>query len=205
VTVATVHGRPYYKIITALKLMDIRFDSLSPEEAAVSNAKVIITTEDEAQIVRRKDVLLDTELDKCPTILKAKILRNIMGDYHDDQLTIGIDPGDRIGISIIYLHNEIDSIVESSPTSTIHLISPLLSGIVSKKKIIRIGDGNMDMAERLASMIKLKFRDLVEIEIVDEYGTSLPRNIDANRRGIRDRSSARAIALRKGRPYNIAP
>ena len=101
--------------------MDIRFDSLSPEEAAVSNAKVIITTEDEAQIVRRKDVLLDTELDKCPTILKAKILRNIMGDYHDDQLTIGIDPGDRIGISIIYLHNEIDSIVESSPTSTIHL------------------------------------------------------------------------------------
>ncbi|MFL6315924.1 MAG: hypothetical protein ACJ72F_01260 [Nitrososphaeraceae archaeon] len=185
--------------------MDIRFDSLSPEEAAVSNAKVIITTEDEAQIVRRKDVLLDTELDECPTILKAKILRNIMGDYHDDQLTIGIDPGDRIGISIIYLHNEIDSIVESSPTSTIHLISPLLSGIVSKKKIIRIGDGNMDMAERLATMIKLKFRDLVEIEIVDEYGTSLPRNIDANRRGIRDRSSARAIALRKGRPYNIAP
>ncbi|MFL6430975.1 MAG: hypothetical protein ACJ71X_05910 [Nitrososphaeraceae archaeon] len=205
VAVATVHGRPYYKIITALKLMDIRFDSLSPEEAAVSNAKVIITTEDEAQIVRRKDVLLDTELDKCPTILKAKILRNIMGDYHDDQLTIGIDPGDRIGISIIYLHNEIDSIVESSPTSTIHLISPLLSGIVSKKKIIRIGDGNMDMAERLATMIKLKFRDLVEIEIVDEYGTSLPRNIDANRRGIRDRSSARAIALRRGRPYNIAP
>jgi hypothetical protein len=205
VAVATVHGRPYYKIISALKLMDIRFDSLSPEEAAVSNAKVIITTEDEAQIVRRKDVLLDTELDKCPTLLKAKILRNIMGDFHDDQLTIGIDPGDRIGISIIYLHNEIDSIVESSLTSTIHLISPLLSGIVSKKKIIRIGDGNIDMARRLANMIKLRFTDLVEIEIVDEYGTSLPRNIDANRRGIRDRSSARAIALRKGRPYNIAP
>jgi hypothetical protein len=204
VTVATVHGRPYYKITTALKLMDIRFDSLSPEEAAVSNSKVIITTENEAEIVRRKDVLLDTELDKCPTLLKAKILRNIMGDYHDDQLTIGIDPGDRIGISIIYLHNEIESIVESSLMSTIHLISALLSGIMSKKKIIRIGDGNIDMAERLANMIKLKFMDVVEIEIVDEYGTSLPRNIDINRRGIRDRSSARAIALRKGRPYKIA-
>jgi hypothetical protein len=184
--------------------MDIRFDSLSPEEAAVSNSKVIITTENEAQIVRRKDVLLDTELDKCPTLLKAKILRNVMGDYHDDQLTIGIDPGDRIGISIIYLHNEIESIVESSLMSTIHLISALLSGIMSKKKIIRIGDGNIDMAERLANMIKLKFMDAVEIEIVDEYGTSLPRNIAINRRGIRDRSSARAIALRKGRPYKIA-
>ncbi|HYZ51202.1 MAG TPA: hypothetical protein VE593_09970, partial [Nitrososphaeraceae archaeon] len=81
VTVATVYGRPYYKIITALKLMDIQFDSLSPQEAAVSNAKVIITTEDEAEIVRRKDVLLDTELDNCPAVLKAKILKTLMGDY----------------------------------------------------------------------------------------------------------------------------
>ena len=92
VTVATVYGRPYYKIINALKLMDLRFESLSPEQAASSNAKIIITTKDEAEIVRRKDVLLDTELDRYPVLIKAKILRNIMGSYHDDQLTIGIDP-----------------------------------------------------------------------------------------------------------------
>ena len=42
--------------------MDLRFESLSPEQAAVSNAKIIITTEDEAHIVKRKDVLLDSEL-----------------------------------------------------------------------------------------------------------------------------------------------
>jgi hypothetical protein len=185
--------------------MDIQFDSLSPQEAAVSNAKVIITTKGEAEIVNRKDVLLDTELDKCPAVLKAKILRSIMGYHHDDQLTIGVDPGDRIGISIIYLHNEIESKVESSVTSTMRVISPLLSGIPSKKKVIRIGDGNICMAERLAKMLKLRFMDQVEIEIVDEYGTSLPRNIDANRRGIRDKSSARAIALRRGRPYKITP
>lgn len=183
--------------------MDIRFDSLSPQEAAVSNAKIIITTKAEAEIVNRKDALLDTELDKCPAVLKAKILRSIMGYNHDDQLTIGIDPGDRIGISIIYLHNEIESKVESSINSTMRAISPLLSGIPSKKKVIRIGDGNICMAERLAKVLKLKFMDQVEIELVDEYGTSLPRNIGANRRGIRDQSSARAIALRRGRPYKI--
>ena len=201
VTVATVYGRPYYKITTALKLMDIQFESLSPQEAAVSNAKVIITTEDEAEIVRRKDVLLDTELDNCPAVLKAKILKTLMGDYHDDELTIGIDPGERIGISVIYLHNEIDSILESSITSTIRVISSLLLGIASKKKIIRIGDGNIGMAQSLAKLVRLKFMDRVEIEIVNEHGTSLPRNIEANRRGIRDKSSARVIALRKGRSY----
>jgi hypothetical protein len=200
--VATVYGRSYYKIINALKLMDLRFESLSPQQAAESNAKIIITTKDEAEIVRRKDVLLDTELDKYPILLKAKVLRSIMGSYHDDQLTIGIDPGNRIGISIIYLHNEIDSVVESSLNSTIQLISVLLSGIRSKKKIVRIGDGNITMANQIASMIKTKFNDLVDIEIVDERGTSLPQNTDANRRGIRDRSSARTIAFRKGKSFN---
>src|SRR5918911_2646284 len=202
VTVATVYGRPYYKIISALKLMDIQFDSLSPQEAAVSNAKVIITTKGEAEIVNRKDVLLDSELDKCPAVLKAKILRSIMGYHHDDQLTIGIDPGNRIGISVIYLHNEIESVVESSLNSTIQLISVLLSGIRSKKKIVRIGDGNVDMATHIGWMIKTRFGELVDIEIVDEHGTSLPQNIDGNRRGIRDKSSARTIALRRGWPFN---
>ncbi|MGA7043850.1 MAG: hypothetical protein WCF03_17945 [Nitrososphaeraceae archaeon] len=202
ITVATVYGRSYYKIINALKLMDLRFDSLSPEQAAESNAKIIITTKDEAEIVRRKDVLLDTELDKYPILLKAKVLRSIMGSYHDDQLTIGIDPGNRIGISIIYLHNEIDSVVESSLNSTIQLISILLAGIRSKKKIVRIGDGNINMAKQIASMIKMRFGDLVDIEIVDERGTSLPQNTDTNRRGIRDKSSARTIALRRGKSFN---
>ncbi|MDQ3561432.1 MAG: hypothetical protein M3382_00350, partial [Thermoproteota archaeon] len=63
ITVATIRGRPYYNITCALRLMDLQFDSLSPEEAAVSNAKVIITTQDEAGIVNKKGiVMIDTEL-----------------------------------------------------------------------------------------------------------------------------------------------
>jgi hypothetical protein len=182
--------------------MDLRFESVSPQQAAESNAKVIITTKDEAEIVKRKDVLFDTELDKYPVLLKAKILRCVTASYHDDQLTIGIDPGNRIGISIIYLHNEIESVVESSLSSAIQLISVSLSGILSKKKIVRIGDGNISMAKQIAWMIKMRFRNLVNVEIVDEHGTSLPQNTDANRRGIRDRSSARTIALRRGISFN---
>ena len=201
VAVATVYGRPYYKIINALKLMEIEFESLSPQEAALSNAKIIITTRDEAEIVRRKDVLLDSELDDYPVFMKAKILRNIMGPYHDDQLTIGIDPGVRIGISVIFLHNEIESIVESSPEAAIKLVTHLLSRIRSKKKIVRIGNGNIAMARQMALILKTKFKELIEIEIVDEHGTSLPQNTDANRRGARDKASARTIALRRGIPF----
>jgi hypothetical protein len=181
--------------------MEMEFESLSPEEAALSNAKIIITTKDEAAIVRRKDVLLDTELDDYPVFTKAKILRNMMGPYHDDQLTIGIDPGVRIGISVIFLHNEIESIVESSPEAAIKLVSHLLSRIISNKKIVRIGNGNIAMARQIALILKTKFKELIEIEIVDERGTSLPQNTEANRRGARDIASARTIALRRGRLF----
>jgi predicted RNase H-like nuclease (RuvC/YqgF family) len=191
--VATIRGRPYYNITSALKLMEMQFDSLSPEEAASSSAKVIITTRDEAIIVNRKGaVMLDTEL---------AILKSIIGDRADDQLTIGIDPGSRIGISAIYLHQEISSAVESTPEDAVDQVSAMLGGIESHKKVVKIGDGDISMARQIARMIKMKFHSNVSVEIVDEHGTS--QNADANRRGARDRSSARTIAFRSGRSFTL--
>lgn len=182
--------------------MEMQFDSLSPQEAAVSNAKVIITTRDEAIIVNRKGaVMFDTELAKYPAIAKAKILRSIVGDRADDQLTIGIDPGSRIGISAIYLHQEIASAVESSPQAAVDQVSAMLGGIESHKKVVKIGDGDITMARQIACMLKMKFRDYLSVEIVDEHGTS--QNAEANRRGARDRSSARSIAFRSGRTFTL--
>jgi hypothetical protein len=206
ITVATVRGRPYYNITCALRLMELQFDSLSPEEAAVSNAKVIITTQDEASIVNKKGiVMIDTELEKYPAIAKAKILRSIMGErVIDDQLTIGIDPGSRIGISAIYLHHEVSSaVIESSLHDAINHVAVILGGIDSRKKVVKIGDGNIAMAMQIAQNLKKKFKDGVSIEIVDEHGTSLPQYADANRRGIRDKSSARAIAFRSGKKFAL--
>jgi hypothetical protein len=191
-------GRSYYKITSALKSMEMKYESIAPEEASSSEAKVIITTLAEAcRVGSNKAVVLDTELDS-PAVAKAKILRSIVGAAMDDQLTIGVDPGNRIGISIIYLHEEIASLLESSPQSAVEQISALLGGIGSKHKVVKIGDGNMRMAGQLAWAIKKKFHE-VRVEIVDEHGTS--QNAEINKRGARDRSSARTIAFRTGRAY----
>jgi hypothetical protein len=183
--------------------MNLQFESLSPQEAALSDAKVIITTKHEAEIFKRKDILLDTELEKFPILMKAKILRYSMGPRYSDLLTIGIDPGKRIGVSIIYMHNEIACFVESSPSKVVQLVSDLLAGIDSKKKTVRIGDGDLYMARLIATILKSRFDNLVDIEIVDEWGTSFPRNTGKNRRGVRDISSARKIALRNGRIFKL--
>lgn len=180
--------------------MDMQYDSISPEEAALSNAKVIITTRDEAGIVNRNvAVMLDTDLEKYPAVAKAKILRSIAGPQADDQLLVGIDPGSRIGISVIYLKQEISSTVESSPEDAVEQVSALLGGIASRKKVVKIGDGDIRMARLLARALKFRFKDNVHVELVDERGTS--QNAEANRRGARDRSSARTIAFRSGKVF----
>ena len=180
--------------------MNLAYHSVSPQEASASGAKVIITTRDELALIENaKAVMLDTELAKYPAVAKAKILRNMRGSLLDDQLVIGVDPGSRIGISVIYLNEEIHSFLESSPLDAVEQISRLLGGIDSRRRVVRIGDGNIRMARHMGRMLKERFGITVHVEIVDEHGTSSPANTDANRRGLRDRSSARNIAFRSGK------
>jgi RNase H-fold protein (predicted Holliday junction resolvase) len=62
---------------------------------------------------------------------------------------------------------------------------------------VKIGDGDIRMARLIARAIKFRFKNNVHVELVDERGTS--QNAEANRRGARDRSSARTIAFRTGK------
>ncbi len=203
VIVATLSGRSYYKITSTLRSLDLNFLSLSPEEAALSDAKIIITTSDESKIVNRSDVFLDTQLEQFPLSVKAKILQNLMNSYGstNDQLIIGIDPGERIGVSILYCHFELDKVILSSVHSTVEKVSFILSSINSSTKIVRIGDGSLTLSYQIAEILKSYFKDKVIVEIVNEHGTSLRQGTEKNRRGIRDISSARKIAYRKGRIY----
>ncbi len=199
--VATLYGKPYYKIISALKSLGLQFDSVSPEEAAILNSQLVITTEEEKNVIGHGNILLDSELEDEPALVKVKILRSLMGAYQDDQLVIGIDPGRRIGIAAFYLQKEIESRVVTSIEGVVDLVTVLVKGTRSRKKLVRIGDGNPVMARNIANRIYTRLKDKVTIEFVNEHGTSAVHAMDSNRRGMRDRSSARAIALRKGRLF----
>ncbi|MFY3739916.1 MAG: hypothetical protein HMLIMOIP_000341 [Candidatus Nitrosomirales archaeon] len=181
--------------------MGLQFDSVAPEEAADLNSQLVITTSEEKSLVGDGNILLDSELDDEPALIKAKILRSVMGMYQDDQLVIGIDPGSRIGVAAFYLQKEIESQVVTSVEGVVDLVTVLVKGTRSGRKLVRIGDGNPAMARNIANKIYSRFKDKVTIELVNEHGTSAVRAMDSNRRGIRDRLSARAIALRKGRLF----
>lgn len=205
VIVATVSGRSYYRITNVLKSMDLRYLSLSPEEAASSTGKVIITTDAESRIVNGDNMILDTQLEKYPLAIKAKILQrcNMHGSSSKEQLIIGIDPGKRIGVSILYCQFELDKVILSSVHATVERIIFIMSSIDSPTKIVRIGDGSLSLSNQIARILKSYFKDSVTVEIVDEHGTSIREGSEKNRRGMRDMSSARKIAFRKGKLWEI--
>ena len=202
ITVATLNGKSYYKIINTLKLLQLNYEELSPSEAVNSYSRIIITSKEESPIFKKKNIMVDSELNENPVIIKAKILRKLIKSHTFDQLTIGIDPGNRIGISIFYLHDEIESVVLSTIELTLNFIIEILSEIKAKKKIVRIGDGNINMARSIAFLIKANFKDLVHVEIVNEHGTSSIQNNESNRRILKDKSSARLIAFRNGKIFD---
>lgn len=196
IIVATVRGREYYRIVNVLKDVGLKFDSMIPEDVSFSDGNVIITTKNEANNINSENVLVFSEANFYPTLFKARIFKTILGSYEDDMLVIGVDPGIRIGICILYHHAELQRIVQTSPSDAIRFITILLNGIDAKQKIVRIGDGHASVAYCIAHEIKSRFKDAVKIELVDEFGTS--RKTSTNRRGVRDESSAKKIALKRG-------
>lgn len=200
IVVATVEGRSYYKIVSMLKSMNIGFSSLSPEEASRTNAKIIITTKNEASLIRREDLIFDFQLDTSPALFKAMLLKNLSGNYIEDMLVVGVDPGNRIGIYVLYLHTELYSTVRSSLREAVKFIMNILSCINSSKKILKIGNGDSIKCNHIAQEIKNQNGSVI-IEIVNEFGTS--RNILPNCRRNRDVGSAKSIAFRSGRIFQV--
>ena len=198
IVVATVEGRPYYKIVSMLKSMNISFSSLSPEEASKTKAKIIITTKNEASLFTRQDLIYDFQVDTFPPLFKAMLLKNLNGNYFEDILVVGVDPGNRIGIYVLYLHTELYSTVQSSMKDAVKFIINILSCIKSSKKILKIGNGDWIKCNHIAQEVK-NLNRTVRIEIVNEFGTS--RNILPNCRKNRDVGSAKSIAMRPGRMY----
>jgi hypothetical protein len=165
----------------------------------VSNDSIVITTRkeysDNNHVIDR--VVFEDELEGDPAVIKAKIVK-MLNTEGESTLLIGIDPGKRIGLTVIYMHDEIDSRVLTSIDSTVDTVYRLVRDINADRCIIKIGYGDPNRARHVANMLHL-LMDNVTIEFVDEHGTS--SCIETNKRSVRDKLSARVIALRKGTPF----
>ena len=139
-----------------------------------------------------------------PTVIRGLMIQKLDLGFDQEDLVIGVDPGQRIGLSIFYFGREIESSFYSSVEELVVHIIRILGGLRAKRKIIKIGDGNMDIAKQIGNLLHLKFCSSFELEFVDERKTSLKIK-NFNQRGKRDMLSAKYISQRDGYRHSILP
>jgi len=201
--IATTYGKPYYRFSTSLKILNISFDSILPEDILNYDGDLILTTRREAPIKYEKPMLNEDILEQPPTVICGLMIQKLSSGYEQD-LLIGIDPGQIIGLSVFYFGREIESSFNSSIEESVLHIIKILGGLRARRKIVKIGNGNMNVAKEIVSMLNLKFCSSFELEFVDEHKTSLKIK-NFNQRGKRDMLSAKYISQREGFRYSILP
>jgi len=194
----TSNIKSYYKITQLLKQHNFPFISLIPENEIPQTVNLIITTDSEKHYVSKLNYLTLEEIEYSETFLC--LIMNKINHVESNLITIGIDPGLRIGITVYNGRKKIYWNVLSSIKELQKIINEIFEFFIHVKKIIKIGNGNKKVSNNLAHILKLQLDEHSIIEIVDEFGTSLSKS-RPNRRGLRDIKSADIIAFRQGKHY----
>ena len=199
-----MYGKSYYKFVNTLKNLRLNYDSVLPEEITSSDRRLILTTVRESMKIPASLVLFDDEFDYDPTIVRGKIVKKLELGLHRSSLVIGIDPGNRIGLSVFYYEKEIESSIYTSIEDLISHMVKILVGLSADRKVVKVGNGNMAIARQITDMLNLRFCSHFELEFVDERRTSV-RVKNYNKRGARDKLSAKYITQREGYRHLVLP
>jgi len=187
-----------------LKVLNLPFDSILPEEILDYTGNLVLTTRKESPIKCKKLILDEDVFDQNFTVIRGLMLQKLNLDYEENDLVIGIDPGHQIGLSVFYFGKEIESSFYLSIEELVLHIICILGSLRAKQKIIKIGNGNMDIAKKIEKLLNLKFCSSFELEYVDESKTTVKIK-NFNQRGKRDMLSAKFISKREGYRYSILP
>lgn len=187
-----------------MKILDLPFDSIFPDEIPQYSGNLILTTTEEIPLKCEKPILNEDVFDQHFTVIRGLMIQKLSFGYEEQDLVIGIDPGKRIGMSVFYFGKEIESSLHSSIETLVFHIIGILGNLRAKRKIIKIGNGNMVIAKKIEELLNLRFCSSFELEYVDESNTSLKIK-NFNQRGKRDMLSAKFISQREGYRYSKLP
>ena len=165
---------------------------------------MILTTREESPGKCEKILLHEDILEHHPIVIRGMMMQKLDPIFEEENLILGVDPGQRIGLSVFYYGIEIGSSVHTSVEELVSHIIGILGGLRAKRKILKIGDGNMQIGKQIVEMLNLRFCSSFELEFVDERKTSLKIK-NFNQRGKRDMLSAKYISQREGYRHSILP
>jgi hypothetical protein len=131
-------------------------------------------------------------------------LRIVQGKETYEKLTIGIDPGEVLGLAVLADGKVIETQNCFSVNETLEKIKDLLKNIGNASDVsvyVKVGNGVPTCKEELLHVLDQALPPNAVLESVSEAGTSHSLNESKHRRGLRDMVSAIRIAGRSGHTY----
>lgn len=202
--IATAYGKPYFQFVKTLKFLNLKYDSLLPTEIQNYPGNLILTTQKELPSSTSLAILNEDILKEDPTVIQGIIIEKLASGLNQQELIVGIDPGQRIGLSVLYCGSEIERGLYTSPDELASHVARILGGLRAERKIVKIGNGNMQIAKQITTLLNLKFCSHFELEFVDEQKTT-KKIKNYNKRGERDMMSAKYITQRQGYRHFVLP
>jgi hypothetical protein len=216
VGVATTNGRAYYRISSLLKRINIPFSDIVLQEKygqtefprldnypPESSFRIVITTKKERLRFAGNNIVCEEDLGFDAGVAKEKLISMLYPPKPEDKFVVGIDPGQRTGLAAFINQREIECSVFPTIESALARIVVLLENAPDIRKVVKIGRGNPLLARRIARALDGQLYNGVEINLVNEDGTSVLKKNGRFTEGTRDQRAAKLIAFRAGEHYRM--
>ena len=198
IAVITASGRAFYLLVSELRRRREPFIVLKPDEPIPLNIEVAITTELEKNSVLCPNIITyDGKTN--PSVAIDDALQVVRGKYRYDNLVLGIDPGKEFGVAVIGDGVVLETKDKLSEEGTAKEAVKIMNRFKGSKKVVKIGNGANNYRRKLITILDEKLPPEVDIESVEESGTTKNINMIFSRRISKDTFSAIKISMRKGR------
>ncbi len=190
ICVVTSKAGAYYALVSRLRRAGLPFSSLLPG-SDFGECELVLTTAEEAGQFGGRALALE-ELDENPGVFKGQVMARLA---EGQVVLVGVDPGKRTGLAVFYGQTKLAFSTFNSTGAVCSRVGDFARGIPSSRVVVRVGDGNRQMAGRLVEGLR-RAVPRATIEVVDESGTSAG---SSKMKGVqRDQVAAAKIAFRKG-------
>ena len=191
--------RACYMLTEELRRRGMVSVPLLPSETIPFDIGVVIASKELEKMVLRCKVVSWTEESTPQDVVDRVVYLN----HNEDrfvEVSIGIDPGKEIGFAVVADGKVLKTDVFESVKGAVVEVLRQISILPCQRKVIRIGSGGECYGNSILSALKQQLPSDIEIQKVEEWGTTRDVRSANHSRSLRNAASATRIALRQGKP-----
>jgi len=190
-------GRAYYTLIEELAHRGIEYTPLLPSDSIPLDIQIVITSESFKQLIRKRKRIVWKE-DSDPREVVDQMVRQLHRKGGFKEVAIGIDPGKELGVAVVVDGKVLESRVFSNVREAVEEVRKHVLTLPSLRTVVRIGSGAEDCGKDILLALMSQLRSGVEVQRVEEWGTTNNKLPRASLRYSRNALAAVRIAFKQG-------